>query len=295
MTRSGGPRSVGAMRSGFGVVVLAAGLVACRGGTGPVGSVAVDPSVVRVGYPQSVAVKLRWRPVRALDRLHGSPVVFVHLLDRSGQTSALLRTYDHALPAPWVAGQPQDDEIDVYQSALADPLPPGRYVLSLGLYDDSWGYRWPLEIGPEVARREYRAASVEVTGPDPSAPKFSFGGAWKPAEAVATKQVLAHRCLAGKATLSVDEIRAPGILRLQWTIPFSLALETTCETGRDEKLGPDRRWVGLRLPVSAGGGRCEVRFEPGEPPANASAAIAPAPCLEVLSWRPDQGPEGSRP
>jgi hypothetical protein len=276
------------MRFRFVIVVLAAVLVTCRGGSDPVGSVSLDPNIVRLGYPQSVAVRFRWRPVRALDRLHGSPVVFVHLLDRTGRASTLMRTYDHALPSPWTAGRPQDDEIDVYQSALADPLPPGRYVLSLGLYDDSWGYRWPLETGPEVARREYSAASVEVSGPDPFAPKFSFAGDWQPIEAVPTRQVLAHRCLAGPATLSVGEIRAPGILRLQWTIPSGLALATTCETGRDEKLGPGRPWVGIRLPASAGGGRCEIRLDPGAPPANVPAGRAAATCLEVLSWRPDQ-------
>jgi hypothetical protein len=226
--------------------------------------------------------------VRALDRLHGSPVVFVHLLDRTGQRSTLVRTFDHALPSPWTAGQPQDDEIDVYQSALADPLPPGRYVLSLGLYDDSWGYRWRLETGPEVARREYSAASVEVSGPDPSAPKFSFSGGWQPIEAVPTRQVLAHRCLAAPATLSVDEIRAPGVLRLQWTIPSGLALATTCEAGKEEKLGAGRQWIGIRLPFGAGGGRCEVRLDPGALPANVPAGPAIATCLEVLSWRPDQ-------
>lgn len=284
------------MRFRFGLVVLAAGLAACRGGSDPVGSVSLDPNIVRLGYPQSIAVKFRWRPVRALDRIHGSPVVFVHLLDRTGQSSILLRTYDHALPSPWTPGQPQDDEIDVYQSALADPLPSGRYVLSLGLYDDSWGYRWPLTTGPEVARREYSAASVEVSGPDPSAPKFSFSGLWQPIEAVSTRQVLAHRCFAGPATLSVEEIRAAGVLRLQWTVPFGLALATTCETGRDEKLGPGRPWVGIRLPASAAGGRCEVRLDPGAPPANAPAGPATATCLEVLSWRPDPAPAaGSKP
>jgi hypothetical protein len=284
------------MRFRFVFVFLAAGLAACRGGSDPVGSVSLDPNIVHLGYPQSVAVRFRWRPVRELDRRHGSPVVFVHLLDRTGQTSTLLRTFDHPLPKPWTAGQPQDDEIDIYQSALADPLPPGRYILSLGLYDDSWGYRWPLTTGPEVARREYSAASVEVSGPDPSAPKFSFVGDWQPIEAVATRQVLAHRCLAGPATLSVGEIRAPGILRLQWTISFGLALATTCETGRDEKLGQGRPWVGIRLPVSAGGGRCEVRVDPVAPPANVPAGSSVATCLEVLSWRPDPAPAaGSRP
>lgn len=290
MTRFAGHRSVSGVRTRLGVVVLAAGLSACRGGSQSVGSVSANPNVVRLGYPQSAEVKFRWSSVRPLDRLHGSPLVFVHLLDRTGQTSVLWRTFDHALPGPWTPGQSQEDAIDVYQSALAEPLPPGKYVLSLGLYDDSWGYRWPLETGPEVARREYNVASVEVSGPDPSAPKFSFAGGWQAVETVSTRQVLAHRCLSGPATLAVEEIRAPGAVRLQWTSPFGLALQTTCETGRNETLGPGRPWVGVRLPASAAGGRCEIHLVPGVRPADAPAGGPTAACLEVLSWRPDPVP-----
>jgi len=278
------------MRSRLGVFFLSVGLAACRARSDPAGSVSLEPNIVRLGYPQSAAVRFHWQPRRALDRLHGSPVAFVHLLDRTGKTSVLLRTFDHALPAAWTAGQPLEEEIDVYQSALADPLPPGRYVLSLGLYDDSWGYRWQLEAGPEVANREYSAAQVEVSGPDPTAPKFSFAGGWRPIEAVATRQVLAHRCLTGPATLSVEEIRAPGILRLQWTNPSGLTLATSCEAGRDGKLAVGRPWVGIRLPARDGGGRCEVRVDPGAPPENVPAGSAVATCLEVLSWRPDLAP-----
>jgi hypothetical protein len=173
--------------------------------------------------------------------------------------------------------------------------------LSLGLYDDSWGYRWPLETGgPAVGRREYRVATVEVSGPDPSAPKFSFSENWKPAEAVPTRQVLAHRCLERPATLLVEEIRAGGSLRLQWTVPESpgaaVALATSCEPGRRETLGPGKAWVSVRVPAGLTGRRCEVRLEPDLPPPGSAPALPASVCLEVLAWRPDTAaPTGVRP
>jgi hypothetical protein len=280
------------IRLGLASLALAAAAGACRGSGGPVGSVSFEPARVRLGYPQSVAASLQWRPARELDRRHGTPVVFVHLLHQTAEGSKVLRTFDHALPKPWVAGQPQGYEIDLYQSSLSEPLAPGRYVLSLGLYDDSWGYRWLLETSdPAVARREYRVAEVEVLGPDPSAPRFSFSDGWKPAEALPTKQVLAHRCFERPAELRVEEIRAGGSLRLRWSVAgspgASVKLETTCEAGRREILGPGQAWMNVRVPADLAGGRCEIRLEPG---------AATAGCLEVLAWRPDApASAGARP
>ena len=271
-------------------LAFAALLAGCREGSTPAASLSFTPAAVRLAYPQSAAVKLSWRPARELDRLHGKPLVFVHLLDRAEGTSTVLRTFDHALPQAWAAGKPQDYELDLYQSALAEPLPPGRYVLSLGLYDDSWGYRWPLQTGgPEAARREYRVATVEVSGADPSAPKFSFSAGWRETEAVPTRQVLAHRCLSGPASLLIGEIRAAGTLRLLWTIPGQprIAFASTCEEGRRETLAIGQTWVSVRVPADMAGGRCELRVEPEQPPAGAAMAPAPAACLEVLAWRPD--------
>ena len=55
------------MRSRLGIICLVAALAGCRGGSDSVGSVSLDPNVVRLGYPQSVAVKFRWKAARALD------------------------------------------------------------------------------------------------------------------------------------------------------------------------------------------------------------------------------------
>lgn len=280
------------IRIGVVSLALAAAAGACGRNTAPAGSVSFAPEIVRLWYPQSVAARIDWRPARELDRLHGRPVVFVHLLDQAAGRLTVLRTFDHALPKAWVAGQPQAYEIDLYQSSLSEPLAPGRYVLSLGLYDDSWGYRWPLETGGrDVARREYRVATVEVVGPDPSAPKFSFSDGWKPAEAVPTKQVLAHRCFERPSTLLVEEIRAGGSLRLLWAISESpgaaVTLATTCEPGRREILGPGKAWVSIRVAADLTGGRCEVRLEPDLPAASAPPALPAAGCLEVLAWRPN--------
>ena len=268
------------------------GAAACRGSGGPAGAVSFDPAVVHLGYPDHAVARLAWRPARALDRMHGKPVVFLHLLRQDKNDKSLVRTFDHALPDPWLPGRQQAYDVDLYQSALAEPLPPGRHVLSLGLYDDSWGYRWLLAAGGlEVGRREYQVATVDVTGPDPSAPRFSFSGEWLEPEAVPTRQVLARRCLRGPATLSVEDIRAGGSLRLLWTVADprgpAIGLATTCAVGRSQILGTGNTWVSVRIQPDAAGGSCQIRIDPsGQPSSEASPGLAAA-CLDVLAWRSD--------
>ena len=269
------------------LTVAAAAAAACSRGSSPVGGLLFEPGQVRLTYPGSAAAKLSWTPTRDLDRRHGEAVVFVHVLDRAGGRSKVLRTFDHPLPAPWIPGRPQSYELDLYQSALSDPLPPGRYDLAVGLYDDSWGYRWPLDThGAEAERREYRVGALDVTGPDPSAPRFVFDGPWRPLEAVSTKQVQARRCLAGPARLAVEGIHAAGTVRLQWSISeapgSALMVTTTCGAGATERPTKRRPWIGVSVAADAPGGRCEISCEPSPPK---SPTGEPTACLEVLAWR----------
>ena len=250
-----------------------------------------EPAAVRLAYPQSLPLKLDWQPARVLDRQHGRPVAFVHLTLPSEKKNVVLRTFDHPLPKAWSAGQPQSYEIEIYQSALSEPVPPGHYVLSLGLYDGDWGYRWPLQTaGQEVAKREYQIATVEVTGPDPTAPVFQFAGAWQPLEKVPTKQVLDQRCFTAAASVAV-EATAPGTVRLLVSTPphgpSQVRVTSSCAVGWSETVGPEiRKWVG----ADVGAGRCEIRLEPAAPSSAASAGAPAGACLEVLAWRPAAAP-----
>jgi hypothetical protein len=133
----------------------------------------ISPRAVVVARGACATLHIDFRPAAPLDRLHGRPTVFVHFLGpRSGPLSGL----DHALPGAWAAGQPLSYDLRVCPSALDPPLPIGQHRLTLGLYDDSWGYRWPLETGnsEDVGRREYLLGSVTV-GPGPAPPAEGTG------------------------------------------------------------------------------------------------------------------------
>jgi hypothetical protein len=284
------------MRRYFPVVALLGGAAlaaaSCRGaGSEPAGRVTVEPAAVRLAYPQSLPLKLDWQPARALDRQHGRPVAFVHLAVPSEKKNVVLRTFDHPLPKAWSAGQPQSYEIEIYQSALSEPVPPGRYVLSLGLYDGDWGYRWPLQTaGPEVAKREYQIATVEVAGPDPTAPGFEFAGAWQPLAKVPTKQVLDVRCFTAAASVAV-QATAPGAVRLLVSTPAhgpsQVRVTSSCAPQWSETVGPEtRKWIGAEI----GAGHCEIRLEPAAPSSATSAGAPASACLEVLAWRPKAAP-----
>jgi hypothetical protein len=268
---------------------LLEGAAGCRDRGGPAGAISFDPAVVSLGYPQHVVARIAWRPARALDRIHGKPLVFLHLLRQDKNGKSVVRTFDHPLPDPWLAGRPQAYDVDLFQSALAEPLPPGPHVLSLGLYDDSWGYRWPLQAGGlDVGRREYQVATVDVTGPDPSAPRFSYSGEWMEPEAVPTRQVLARRCLRGPATLSVEDIHAGGTLRMLWTVADArgpaTGLTASCDAGWSRTLGAGKTWVSAPIPADAADGRCQLRIDADPNEAWPGQAAA---CLDVLAWRRD--------
>src|SRR5262249_10180534 len=151
-------------------------------------------------YGEIRDLRLEWTPRAPLTKLHGKPKVFLHLLERPGRVK---RTFDHPLPESWVPGRPQKYEVPLYQSALGPALPAGKYTLSLGLYDDSGGYRWPLDAGPDIGTREYSVATVLVPPGEAGKPRFDFSGGWEPPVSGQDQQILARRWLAGDGTIRV--------------------------------------------------------------------------------------------
>ena len=127
----------------------------------PVGRLTVAPKETVVAVGACAPLRFEWRPDAPLDRVHGRVVAFVHLLAEPGNPDGNL---DHALPEPWTPNRNQTYEKRVCPSAFQPPLQPGTYRLTAGLYDESWGYRWPLEAGEntQVDRREYLMGSVVV-------------------------------------------------------------------------------------------------------------------------------------
>lgn len=259
----------------------------CRRKAEPVGAVAVEPKDIQLPPGRAAAWKLTWNPKAALGGREGKPRVFVHVL--SGRN--LLRTFDHALASEWAPGTAQSYEIDLYQSALGEPLPAGAYELTAGLYDDASGERWPLEVaGDEVGKREYRVGTVVVPAEAGGTPAYDFGGGWQPPEPGGSKQVLVRQCARGEATIGVRGVTSPGSLVLAVSVPKlasgawggAVAVTASCSAERAEVNGPELQWTRIPVAPSATDPACEVRFTPVPP---ASGGNERSICLEVLAWR----------
>ncbi len=273
------------------VALLAAALAfaaGCRGKAEPVASLSVEPKDVQLPAGQAAGWKLAWNPKTPLANVQGKPRVFVHVL--SGRN--LLRTFDHPPAEEWTPLKGQSYEIDLYQSAIAEPLPAGAYEVTAGLYDDASGERWALETaGDEVGKREYRVATLVVPAEKTGTPAYDFAGGWLPPEAGGSKQVITRRCAAGEASIAVRGVAAPGILLIGSSVPKlasgewggAVGVTATCGAERQEINGPEVQWSRIPIVPSAADPVCEIRFAPIPPAAGGNERSV---CLEVLAWRP---------
>lgn len=254
------------MSRGHGPAVLAlavAALGGCAPDSTPVARLDVEPRQIRLAYPHVTPIRLRWEPARPLDRLRGKPVVFVHLLD---QRRKVRRTLDHTLPEDWTLGSPIAYELELTQSALKRPLPAGTYLLTLGLYDDSWGYRWPLTIvhAEDIGEREYCVGELVV--PQISAhPRFTFSKEWLPN----------HR-LEQPGVIVVRDVVDPGWIVLRMRAPLGLRIDADCDPTGGRWYERGRPWV--RIPATPGSCRIDL-----EPPVGGTLQ------LEELAWRASAG------
>jgi hypothetical protein len=274
------------MRRAILVVILGAAVLAgaaCERSR-PVARLSLQASTVNLGYPLVAQLGFRWTPTAALDGLEGKPLVFVHVLDGGRR---LLRTFDHPLPEVWTPGRPQSYEIELYQSAIGEPLPPGAYEVTGGLYEHGTRKRWPLAVaGEEVGRREYRLATLVVPPSSPSSPTFEFAGAWFPVEPRPSKQVLTRRCLGGEGRIVVGATPSPGTVRLAASLKTEGSpggggwnVSSTCSPASVEVSGSELVWASFAAPAT-GPPPCEIRFTR---PASAAHPL----CVDVLAWRPD--------
>jgi hypothetical protein len=263
------------------VVVVAAGAAtACRPDP-VVGSLRTPARSIRLGYPETVPLRLEWTTTAPLVDPAGNPTVFVHLLDEQG---GVRRTFDHPFPEDWNPGRAVAYDIDLYQSALAPALPKGRYVLTAGLYDPPRQSRWRLDAAAESGKREYRLAEVEVVEASDPAPFFEFSGAWGPPEPDASLQILSRRRLMGPAVLAFTGAGGGGTVRLALTVKGApLPVSSEClapagASGNATRLDLGYRWIDLAAAPSR---RCEIRFAatPGVPVGQTST-------LDIAAIRP---------
>jgi hypothetical protein len=179
----------------------------------PVGRVEIEPRLVTLPFSQVRTVRVTWTPSAAIG--DEQPTVFVHLVDGKRK---VLRTFDHPFPGRWREGEPVTDDLRLYQSALAEPLPPGKYQVTLGLYGKG-GRRWPLDgLGDSVSRDEYKAFQVEVPNRNPS-PRFAFAPTWMDVEPGGDRQVLARRWLLNRAAFRLVDQHEPGTVWMVLQIP----------------------------------------------------------------------------
>ncbi len=197
------------------LAAIAALAVAGCGRERPVAELTAQPRELRLDFPRYAVLDLTFRITGERSGEPGPlPIVFVHLLDAAG---TVVRTFDHPFPAPWRVGATVADPVTLYQSALAPALAPGRYRLTVGLYDPE--RRWPLAAGIEADRREYVAATVLVGGADANAPALEFSDSWLPPEPRGEVQVLTHRWLSGEGRIRLSGIRQAGTLWMRQRIP----------------------------------------------------------------------------
>jgi hypothetical protein len=278
------------MRRAIPVVILGAWVLAgaACGRSRPVASLSVEPLSVNLPHPAVAPMRFRWSPTAPLGRVAGKPRVFVHVLDGGRR---LLRTFDHPLPEIWTPGRPQNYEIELYQSAIAEPLAAGAYEITVGLYDDGAKKRWPLQVdGEEVGRQEYRLATLVVPAAPAPSPTFEFSGGWRAVEPGSSRQVVARRCLDGEGRIAVLAPPSPGTVRVaasilasggapavgRWTVSASCSPQAVSVTGTE------LTWVAIPL-AAAEGPACDVRFAPSA----STGAVSQPLCLEVLAWLPN--------
>jgi hypothetical protein len=284
-------------------LLLALGLAAtggCHRRTAPVARLLVEPSTLVLGYPQARTLDLSWTIDAPLGVTGGNPTVFVHLLDEPG---SVLRTFDHPLPGAWRPGSSFVDTVRIYQSALAQPLRPGRYQLSVGLYDQE-GRRWPLAApGPELDRYEYGVATVVVPADSADIPRFLFSNDWLPRETGTDRQVLARRWLSGPGSLKITGVRQAGTVWLGLRIPPtdvpgshlvlepggeapSVVVSASCTSMETGLSGSGEHDVELPVPGDVAGGECEIRITPNFYLTAPDSFEHRSLVLENLAWTP---------
>lgn len=277
---------------------MAVVLGGCEQERDPVARLTVEPATTTLPFAGKVELATTWEATAPLTDLEGDLQVFVHLLDGSGE---LLRTFDHAFPNPWEVGLAQSYAIELWQSALASPLDPGSYPLTLGIYDRA-GHRWPLIVGgEEIDDQEYVVAQVEVTSQAASAARVVFSDDWRPVEPGSSKQIPAVRWLVEDGRIEFRELGGPlavdlavGIGRLEET-GFRLVLDEGRQTPgvelRSDCLeapawveGYGSHEVELILTPADGAAACTIDVDPGFVFLNSTTLDKRSAVLEKLLW-----------
>ena len=146
----------------------------------------------------------------------------------------MVRTFDHPFPQRWREGTPVSYDLKLYQSAMAPPLPPGKYQVTLGLYGKDgkrWAARRPGRAGGARRVQGRRGRGAERQTPARASPSPRPGWTVEPG---GDRQVLARRWLVEPGGDPPGR-SARGRGRSGWSSRFRPP------TSRSYKAGPRRR------------------------------------------------------
>lgn len=271
----------------------------CERAPSSVAEVEVGSTFLELPHRRFTALALSWRLQEPLAGRTGQVRVFVHLRDEPG---SVVRTFDHPWPGSWRAGRRVEYRVNLHQSALAPPLAPGTYALTLGLYDDE-GRRWPLSVSGELLdRHEYRVAEVRVPPGAGNEPLFQFSPDWLETEAGRDRQIVARRWLRGPGLLRASGLGGAGELWLRLQVPSPAAdqqlvltegasqqgvvVRSDCGEVEVQLAGQGGHDVLLPITPGGDGDACSVHITPNFYLLELASAERRAVSLDVLAWAP---------
>jgi hypothetical protein len=284
--------------------LLAGALVAgaCARRSAPVGQLSVETTELTLAWPQYRSFDVDLVPSSPLPESSEKAWLFLHLLDEPGSVQ---RTFDQPLPAGWRPGEPIHYSARLYQSALSEPLAPGTYLLSTGIFVPGRG-RFPLESsGKEVSRAEYQVAAVRVPPVEKNGPQARFSDNWMPPEAGSDRQILVRRSLRAGSPGKVQfgPLQGPGSILLGVVLPAPQAggarveladgasqprfrVSSSCGGEQAEVSGSGRFDIELRVASAEAPVVCELTLEPNFRVISSDTPEATSVVIELLAWKP---------
>ncbi len=290
------PAPLGRAVPGALLALLIAG-AGCHRASAPVASLTVAPATLQLGFPEFTEIEIRLTPESELP-VGVEPRLFLHLLEEPG---VVLRTFDHRLPGGWREGRELVYRHRLYQSALGEPLEPGTYLLSAGLYDES-GRRYALRgAGEEVAKLEYAVAEVAVPAPGEGMPAVRFSDLWRPPEPGVDRQILGRRALSGGGAgiLQIGPLKGPGEILLRVGFPEAgggrleiaeggsvpkVHLRSTCG-GHEAEISGGGMETLVPVPPTAAPVACDIEFSPNFVVRSGDSPEPRSVTVEIVAWR----------
>jgi hypothetical protein len=293
-------QSVSIRRWGFPLLILC--LMACSEAEAPVAKLAGVSLPKQLPFPNAFEAALELEPIQELPPGAGVPILFIHLLDREGQ---VVRTFDRPLRVPWRVGSRIEHRFWLYQSALAEPLEPGEYRVTAGLYDEVLGRYALVTALRKFARGEYQLGFLTVPPLHEATPALGFSEGWLAPEMGQDQQVLVWRVLGGaeKGSVQLNPLPGAGRLLVALEVPRPVSgahlellgdaelpvvrVSADCSEAKAEVSGFGFHELVLELSAAFEGGSCRIdvlpnfRIVPRErkPPSSVR--------LGIVSWIPD--------